>query len=138
MNITPTHRRIALFVFVALAAFGGGGALGEHLAKPEVITVSKDVPTACTDAVDAGFDGIAAERKVEESLAKANELAVGLSLSILISDAEKIDKALRPIAEHNEDESEWRIKRDDARRAFTDAANECLGKAAAAEAVNDR
>lgn len=138
MTITPTHRRVALLVVVALAAFGGGGALGEHLAEPEVVTVSEDVPSACADAARSAAAGFKAWKHVDQYETKAGVLASDLTLVTLAADASLIEDALRPIAEHNEKEAEWRVKRDEARDAFEAAADECLAKAAAAKAAHGR
>jgi hypothetical protein len=138
VKITTTHRRAAFIVLVAMAAFGSGGLVGSLTAEPEVVTVSKAVPPSCTDAIDAGFDGLTAERRVEQYQEKAAALTADLTLATIAADATLLEDALAPIAKQNEREDEWRAARDDARSAFIAAANECLNKATAAEAARDR
>ena len=138
MKIAPTPLLIAPLVFIGLAAFGGGVALGNLTAEPEVVTISQDVPTACADAAQAGFDTLSAGERVEQYETEAEVLASRVTLSALAADASLIEDALRPIAEQNEKEDEWRGKRDDARATFNEAANKCLDIAAAAEAAHGR
>lgn len=138
MKITPTHRCTALVGLALLSGFGAGGATMHLTQQPEVVTVSEDVPTACTDAARAGFAGLKAWQSVEQYETKAEVLASEVTLSTLAADASLIENALAPIAEHNAKEAEWRGKRDDARAAFETAADECLAKAAAAEAADGR
>lgn len=138
MKITPTHRRVALFALAVLMAFGAGGAVQDLTAKPEVITVSEDVPSSCADAARSAAAGFTAWENVDQYETKAGVLAADLTLVTLAADAALIEDALRPIANHNAKEAEWRGKRDAARIAFETAADECLAKAAAAEAAHDR
>ena len=138
MKITPTHRRIAFTALVAMAAFGGGGLVGSATAEPEVVTVSEEVPEVCERAADAGFETLHAIDRVEQYEDKAAALAADLSFSALAADASLIEDAMAPIAKQNEREDEWSANLDDARSAFIGAANECLNKAAAAEAARDR
>lgn len=138
MKITPTHRRIAVLVLTAGAAYCGGGLTVSALAEPEVVTVSEDVPSACADAARAGAAGFKAWENLGQYETKAQVLAADLTGSLLSGDASKIEKELTPIAEHNAKEAEWRGKRDDARADFETAADECLAKAAAAEAARGR
>ena len=137
MKITTTHRRAAFIVFVAAVAFGSGGLVGSLTAKPEVVTVSKAVPTACTDAIDAGFDGLTAERRVEQYQEKAAALTADLTLATIAADATLLEDALSPIAKQNEREEEWRVNSDEAHATFIAAANQCLALDTAAEAVRD-
>lgn len=140
MQITSTHRRLAFAAVALLTMFGLGGALGHRTRQPEVITVtvSEEVPTACTDAIDAGFDGLAADRRANQYRDKAAELAADLTFSTLAVDASGIEEALAPMEEQNQRENEWRVTQDEARQAFITAANQCIALATAAEAVNDR
>lgn len=138
MKITPTHRRVALLLFVAGLAYCGGGWTAVELAEPEVITVSEDVPTACVDAARSGAAGLKAWENVDKYETNSRVLASDLTLVTLAGDASLIEDALAPIAAHNEKEAKWRGKRDAARAEFEDAADECLAKAAAARAARDR
>lgn len=138
MKITPNHRRIAVLVLTAGAAYCGGGLTVSALAEPEVVTMSEDVPSACADAARAAAAGFKAWENLGQYETKAQVLAADLTGSLLSGDASKIEKELTPIAEHNVKEAEWRGKRDDARAAFETAADECLAKAAAAEAARGR
>lgn len=138
MNITTAHRRAAFIVLVAMAAFGSGGLVGSLTAEPEIVTVSKAVPSVCTDAIDAGFDGLTAERRVEQYQEKAAALTADLTLATIAADATLLEDALAPIAKQNEREEEWRVNSDEAHATFVDAANQCLALDTAAEAVRDR
>lgn len=138
MKITPTHRRVALLVLVAGAAYCGGGLTVSALAEPEVVTVSEDVPSACSSAARSAAAGFTAWENLGQYETKAQVLAADLTGSLLSGDASEIEEAVSPIAEHNVKEAEWRGKRDDARAAFETAADECLAKAAAAEAARGR
>lgn len=137
---TPfTSRRFDVFVLV-VTAFGTGGLVGSLTAKPdvEVVTVSEEVPSACADAARTAAVGFTAWENLGQYETKAQVLAADLTGSLLSGDASKIEKAVDPIAEHNAKEAEWRGKRDAARSGFEDAADECLAKAAAAEAARGR
>lgn len=137
---TPfTSRRFDVFVLV-VTAFGAGGLVGSLTAKPEVevVTVSEEVPSACADAARTAAAGFKAWENLGQYETKAQVLASDLTLGLLSGDAETIEKELSPIAEHNAKEAEWRGKRDSARAAFEDDADECLAKAAAAEAAHGR
>lgn len=138
MNFTRKREFVAVLAFVALVAFGAGGAVQDFTTEPEVVTVSEDVPSACADAARAGAAGFKAWENLGQYEAKAQVLAADLTGSLLSGDASKIEKELTPIAEHNAKEAEWRGKRDDARADFETAADECLAKAAAAEAARGR
>jgi hypothetical protein len=138
VNITPTHRRVVFVTLVAMAAFGGGGLVGSATAEPEVVTVSRNVPGACTEAIDAGFDGLAAQSKADKYRDKASALAADLTLATLAVDAAGIEDALTPMAKQNALEDEWRVNQEEARGVFIDAANQCLALDTAAEAARDR
>lgn len=138
MNFTRKREFVAVLAFVALVAFGAGAAVQDFTTEPEVVTVSEDVPPACADAARAGAAGFKAWENLGEYETRAQTLAADLTLSLLSGDASKIEKELTPIAEHNAKEAEWRGKRDDAWAVFETAADECLAKAAAAEAARGR
>jgi hypothetical protein len=138
VKITPTHRRITLLVLVAGAAFCGGGLTVLAFAEPEVITISEDVPPSCGDAARQANAALKAWDNLDQYETKAEVMAADLTLVTLAGDASLIEDALAPIAKHNEKENEWRLKRDSAQAAFETAADECLAKAAAAEAANGR
>jgi hypothetical protein len=138
VKITPTHRRFTLLVLVAGAAYCGGGLTVSALVEPEVVTVSEDVPSACADAARTAAVGFKAWENLAQYETKAQVLASELTGSLLSGDASKIEDELHPIAEHNVKEAEWRGKRDSALSTFEAAADECLAKAAAAEAARGR
>jgi hypothetical protein len=140
VKITPTHRRVAFVILVAMAAFGAGGLVGSATAEPEVefVTVSEDVPSACADAAREAADGFKAWENLDQYETRAGILAGDLTVSVVEADAAALEAALAPIAANNEKEAEQRVKRDTARAAFETAANECLARAAAAEAARDR
>ena len=138
MKITPTHLRVALLAFVAITAFGGGAVVMDLTTEPEVVTVLKAVPPSCTAAIDAGFEGLTAQRRAEKYRDKAAALAADLTLASLAINAAGIEDALKPMAKQNALESEWRVNQDEANAAFIDAANQCIALDAAAEAARDR
>ncbi len=138
MKITPAHRRVALLAFVAITAFGGGAVVMDLTTEPEVVTVSKAVPLSCTAAIDAGFDGLTAQRRADQYRDKASALAADLTLASLAIDAAGIEDALKPMAKQNALENEWRVNQDEARVAFIEAANQCLDLDTAAEVARDR
>lgn len=138
MNFTRKREFFAVLAFVALVAFGAGGALEDLTTEPEVVTVSEDVPSACADAARTAAAGLKAWENLDQYETKAQVLASELTGGLLSGDASKIEEELLPIAEHNAKEAEWRGKRDAARAAFETAADECLAKAAAAEAARGR
>lgn len=139
MKTLFTSHRFDVFVLV-VAAFGAGGLVGSLTAKPEaeVVTVSRDVPVACVEAVDAGFDGLTAQRRADQYRDRAAALAADLTLATLAIDATGIEDALTPMAKQNALEDEWRVNQDEARQVFIDSANQCLALDTAAEAVHDR
>lgn len=136
--ITPARARVALLVFVAGSAYCGGALTASFLAEPEVITVSEEVPTACVQAIQSGIEAMAAEARVQQFEDKAAALAGEVTLSTIAGDADKMEAALAPIAEHNRREAEARETRESAREAFRYAGDDCLAKNAAAEAARNR
>lgn len=138
MNFTRKREFVAVLAFVALVAFGAGGAVEDLTTQPEVVTVSEAVPSACSSAARSAASGLKAWENLDQYETKAQVLAADLTGSLLSGDASEIEEAVSPIAEHNVKEAEWRGKRDDARAAFETAADECLAKAAAAEAARGR
>lgn len=138
MKITPEHRRIITFVCGLGLAYCGGGLTVSALVEPEIVTVSEDVPFACASAARQAASGLKAWENLDQYETKAQVLAADLTGSLLSGDASEIEEAVTPIAEHNAKEAEWRLKRDDARAAFETSADECLAKAAAAEAARGR
>lgn len=136
--ITPARARVALLVLAFMGGFGGGAATATLTQQPEVVTVSRNVPVACTDAIDAGFDGLSAQRRADQYRDKASALAADLTLATLAVDAAGIEDALTPMAKQNALEDEWRVNQEEARGAFIDAANQCLALDTAAEAARGR
>lgn len=138
MKITAAHQTVSLVVGFSMLGFGGGLWTARLTAEPEVVTVSEAVPSACADAARTAAAGFKAWENLGQYETKAQVLASELTGSLLSGDASKIEEAVSPIAEHNVKEAEWRTKRDAARSGFEDAADECLAKAAAAEAARGR
>src|SRR3546814_20372146 len=103
MKITPTHRRVTLLELVAGAAFCGGGLTVSALAEPEVVTISEAVPSVCVQAIQSGTEAIAAERRVEQYTDKAAARAGEVTLADPAGDGEKLEQALSPLAQPNED-----------------------------------
>lgn len=136
--ITPARARVALLVLVAGAAYCGGGLTVSMLAEPEVVTLSEAVPEVCVQAIQSGTEAIAAERRVEQYADKAAVLAGEITLSVAAGDASKMEKALKPIAEHNASEEDWRSTRESAREMFRMAGDDCIAKHVAAEAAAER
>src|ERR1700754_4137483 len=97
--ITPARARVALLVLALAGGFGGGVATATLMQQPEVITVSQEVPTACTDAAQFGFDNMAADLRVDQYQAKAEALAGEITSATIAADAQKMEEAFAPIAE---------------------------------------
>lgn len=141
MRVIPTQR-YRWTVIVACSAFSAGASTMFLFllltTEPEVVTISEAVPSSCAQAMQSATEGFKASQRVQEYEDKASELAGGVTLSVLAADADKMRDALAPIAEHNRKEEQWNETLLSARESFDSAAQDCLAKWSAAEALRNR
>ena len=142
MRLIPAQRRWVTPVIAVCSAFAAGASI-MYLAlllttEPEVVTVSEAVPSSCVQAVQSATEGFDAGERAQQYETKASVLAGEVTLSVVAADADKMRAALAPIEAHNRKEQEWRDAQAAAREAFDYAAEDCLAKWSAADALRHR